>query len=154
MCGQQKWQNRAKRHVWLTLKKKKKNFFFFFFFLNFTNSVSSRQFREFRDFSAIAENHWPYNFVLDCNGDFTIKAYSSQSRLLGLLPSTPASQLGSLPISPKKRTLCSYHGDPSIIALSSLVMVQCSSIQDGQRCAGWKVFVCANFLDSFIRACV
>ena len=24
------------------------------------DSVSSRQFREFRDFSAIAENHWPY----------------------------------------------------------------------------------------------
>ena len=30
---------------------------FFFFFWNFTNSASSRQ---FRDFSAIAENHWPY----------------------------------------------------------------------------------------------
>ena len=28
VCGQQKWQNRAKRHVWLTFKKKK-NFFFF-----------------------------------------------------------------------------------------------------------------------------
>ena len=27
---------------------------------NFTDSGSSRQFREFRDFSAIAENHWPY----------------------------------------------------------------------------------------------
>ena len=24
------------------------------------DSVSSRQFREFRDFSAISENHWPY----------------------------------------------------------------------------------------------
>ena len=27
--------------------------------LNFTDSVSSRQFCEFRDFPAIAENHWP-----------------------------------------------------------------------------------------------
>ena len=27
---------------------------------HFTDSVSSRQFREFREFSAIAENHWPY----------------------------------------------------------------------------------------------
>ena len=32
------------------------------------DSVSSRQFREFRNFSAIAENHWPYhesNITLD-----------------------------------------------------------------------------------------
>ena len=27
------------------------------------DSVSSRQFREFRDFSAIAENHWPYKYL-------------------------------------------------------------------------------------------
>ena len=43
VCGQQKGQNTAKSHVWLTFKKK----------LEF-------QFREFRDFSEIAENHWPY----------------------------------------------------------------------------------------------
>ena len=36
-------------HVWLKLE--------FFVCCNFTDSVSSRQ---FRDFSAIAENHWPY----------------------------------------------------------------------------------------------
>ena len=40
---------------WHLKKKKKKNFFLG----NFQNSVSSWQFREFRDFSAIAENHWP-----------------------------------------------------------------------------------------------
>ena len=28
--------------------------------IHFTDSVSGRQFREFRDFSAIVENHWPY----------------------------------------------------------------------------------------------
>ena len=43
-------------HVRLTYKKKKKKKKKW----NFPNSVSSRQFREFRDFSAIAENHWPY----------------------------------------------------------------------------------------------
>ena len=57
MSGQQKGQNRAKSHVRLTLKKK---YIYIFFFWNFPNSVSSLQFREFRDFSAITENHWPY----------------------------------------------------------------------------------------------
>ena len=57
VCGQQKGQNTAKSHV-TEIKKKKK--FVCLFFWNFTDSVSSRQFREFRDFSAIAENHWPY----------------------------------------------------------------------------------------------
>ena len=54
MCGQQKGQNRAKPCATDSKKKKKQ------FFWNFQSSVSSRQFREFRDFSAIAENHWPY----------------------------------------------------------------------------------------------
>ena len=56
VCGQQKGQSRAKSHVRRTLQKKKKKKKI----CNVTDSVSSRQFREFRDFSAIAENHWPY----------------------------------------------------------------------------------------------
>ena len=43
MCRQQKGQNRAKSHVRVTFKKKKKENW------NFMDSVSSRQFREFRD---------------------------------------------------------------------------------------------------------
>ena len=43
------------------------------------DSVSSRQFREFRDFSAIAENHWPYN-VLQMAVRYNAHQYSMQQR--------------------------------------------------------------------------
>ena len=46
MCGQQKGQNRAKSHVWLTLKK-----------ITFLE-ISRIPFQVGN--SAIAENHWPY----------------------------------------------------------------------------------------------
>ena len=54
LCVDNKKDKTQLKAMWLTLKKKKKVLIFYF-----TDSVSSRQFREFRDFSAIAENHWP-----------------------------------------------------------------------------------------------
>ena len=49
---------------------------------NFKNSVSSRQFREFRDFSAIAENHWPYSgSVATTVGSVALVSESDSPRL-------------------------------------------------------------------------